>query len=164
MRYRPAVQIILCAYLVFLGGRLNASADECDQTANLRIYSNASFIEEAGDVVGYEMATQWPDGTSISALLYVYEGVPTKEGIFISGRISGKRVTMKGDWVEHLIEEPSKKEVVATHHISVSGMLDSTSFRGSIKIEGVATLSNVRLKRTSHVWMCRNSAKSRLIR
>lgn len=166
MRYRNIVHVILPALLsavpfVGIGGRLNASEDECDRTARLRIYSNASFIEEAGDVVGYELALQQPVGASIAASLYVYEGVPNEDGISISGRISGKKLAMDGDWVERLIEEPSKKEIVETHHVRVDGTLESTWFRGTIKIAGLATPINVRLKRVSHIWMCGSSAKCR---
>lgn len=165
MRYRGIVHVILSALLAlvpFVGfdGRLNASEDKCDQTARLRIYSNVSFIEEAGDVVGYELALQQPDGTSIGALLYVYEGVPTEDGISLSGQISGRKLNMDGDWVEHLIEEPSKKEIVEAHHVKVDGTFDSTWFRGTIKIGDLATPINVRLKRVRHIWMCGSSAKS----
>ena len=63
-----------------LGGALNESKDECERTAPMRIYSNASFIKEAGDVVGYELAVQQRQGALIDAFLYVYEGVRNKDG------------------------------------------------------------------------------------
>jgi hypothetical protein len=34
---------------------------------------------------------------------------------------------MEGDWVEHLVEQLSKKEIVKTHHVTVNGTLDTTS-------------------------------------
>jgi hypothetical protein len=110
-------------------------------------------VEEAGDVVGYELVFQQRDGNAMTALLYVYEGVPNEDGIRVSGQISGKNVTMEGNWVLHLIEEPSKKEVVETRPVEISGTLDSKRFRGTIKISGVAT--SVTLKRVDHIWMCR---------
>ena len=58
--------------------------------------------------------------------------------------------------MEHLIEQPSKKEVVETHHVTVKGTLDSTWFRGTIEVAGLATPINVKLKRVSHIWMCRS--------
>jgi hypothetical protein len=76
------------------------------------------------------------------------------------GRISGGKLEMEGEWVEHLIEEPSKKEIAETHHVTVDGALDSTWFRGTIRIGDLATPINVRLKRVRHVWMCGNSARS----
>jgi hypothetical protein len=129
------------------------SEDECGRTARLQTYSNAVFVEEAGDVVGYELVFQQRDGNAMTALLYVYEGVPNEDGIRVSGQISGKNVTMEGNWVLHLIEEPSKKEVVETRPVEISGTLDSKRFRGTIKISGVAT--SVTLKRVDHIWMCR---------
>jgi len=144
-----------------LKGPLNASEDECERTSHMRVYSNASFIKEAGDVVGYELAVEQRDGTSITALLHVYEGVPNKDGIYISGHIAGGKLTMEGDWVEHLIEQPSKKEVVETHHVTVGGTLDSIWFRGTIKIAGLAKPVNVKLKRVSHIWMCASQKADR---
>jgi len=150
----PVLALIAMALPVTLGGTLDASVDECDRTAQMRVYSNASFIEDAGDVVGYELAVQRREGTSIDALLYVYEGVPNKDGISVSGHIAGGKLAMEGDWVEHLIEHPSNKEIVETHHVKVNGALDSTWFRGTIKIAGLATPIKVRLKHVSHIWMC----------
>ena len=152
--YVPVLALLAIALSATLGWTLNASEDECEQTAQMRVYSNASFIEEAGDVVGYELAVQGREGTSIVALLYFYEGLPNKDGISVSGHINGGKLTMEGDRVEHLIEQPANKEIVETHHVTVSGTLDSTWFRGTIKIAGLATPINVRLKHVSHIWMC----------
>lgn len=52
------------------GGVLDASGDECEWTARMRVYSNASLIKEADDVVGYELAVQQREDTSVDALLY----------------------------------------------------------------------------------------------
>jgi hypothetical protein len=160
MSCRNIIHVALAVLLVIvrlgtLGGPLNASEDECERTSHMGIYSNAAFIEEAGDVVGYELAVEQLDGTSATALLHVYEGVPNKDGIYISGHIAGGKLTMEGDWVEHLIEQPSRKDVVEAHHVTVDGTLDSTWFRGAIKIAGFATPVNVKLKRVKHIWMCR---------
>lgn len=130
------------------------SEDECARTAHLQTYSNAVFVEEAGDVVGHELVFQQRDGNSMTALLYVYEGVPNKDGIRVSGQTSGRELKMKGNWVLHLIEEPSKKEVVETYPVEISGTLDSKRFRGTIKISAVAT--PVTLKRVDHIWMCKH--------
>jgi hypothetical protein len=132
----------------------NTSNDECSRTAHLNTYSNAVFVQEAGDVIGYELVVQQSDGHSISALLYVYEGVPNEDGISVSGQISGRSLTMKGSWVQHLIEHPSGKEIVETLPVEVSGTLDSKRFRGAIKISDNPT--SVTLKRAAHIWLCRN--------
>jgi len=141
--------------LIGFGGNLYASEDECARVAHLQTYSNAFLSDETGDVGGYELALQQHSGTSIGAFPYVYEGVPNKDGISVSGRISGRKVTMEGKWTEHLIEEPSHKEVIETHSVRIDGTLDSVWFRGTIKIEGLDAPTKIRLKRIDHIWMCK---------
>ena len=141
-----------------LGTNQNPSDDECAQTAHLEVYSNAVFVQEAGDVVGYELAFQQRKGDSVGALLFLYEGVPTKEGVSMTGHISGKELTMKGNWVLHLAEEPSKKEIVETRSVEISGTLDSKRFRGTITISGQT--ESVTLKSVSNIWLC-NGSRSR---
>jgi hypothetical protein len=112
--------------------------------------------EEAGDVVGFELAVRRSHhSSSVSALLYDYEGVPNEDGISLSGQILGRKLTMEGNWVRHLIEEPSKKEIVETRLVKLDGTIDSTGFRGTIKIENVDKPMSVRLKRVDHIWMCK---------
>jgi hypothetical protein len=161
MGRRNIIHVFVLAFLaivlsVTFGGalKLNASEDECERTTRMRVYSNASFIKESGDVVGYELAVQRREGTSIDALLYFYEGVPNKHGISVSGHISGGKLAIEGDWVEHLIEQPSDTEIVETHHVTLNGTLDSTWLRGTITIAGLVTPIKVRLKHVSHIWMC----------
>jgi hypothetical protein len=120
----------------------------------MRIYSNAHLSEETGDVVGYELALERRNESAVDALLYLYEGEAHDDGIHISGSISGKKLTLNGSWVEHLIEYPAKKEVVQTHLVKIDGTLDSGSFPGRITIEGL-TPDNVRLKRVERIWVCK---------
>jgi hypothetical protein len=164
MKFWSAVLVIVSLLIgsvpvVSPGDNLDDSVDECARTAHLQIYSNAVFIEEAGDVVGYELALQRRSGGSIAAVLYIYEGAPNKDGISVSGRISGGTVMMEGKWILHLVEEPSHKEVVETHSVRIDGTLDSTSFRGSVKIDGFDNHSKIRLKRVDHIWMCTAASK-----
>jgi hypothetical protein len=149
--------------VVSSGKNLNACEDECIRTAHSQIYSNAVFIEDAGDVVGFELAVQRSNhGSSVSALLYDYEGVPNEDGISLSGQILGKELIIEGNWVRHLTEMPSKKQIVETRHVKVNGKIDSTRFRGTIKIEDLDTPINVRLKRVDHIWMCKRQTKPKL--
>jgi hypothetical protein len=138
---------------VGLAANQNTPENECTRTAQSQVYSNAYYVEEAGDVVGYEMAFQQRKGNSIEALLYMYEGVPDEEGISISGQISGKKLTMKGKWIQHITEYPSGKEIVETRPVEVSGTLNSNRFRGTIKIWDNA--APVTLKRIDRIWVCR---------
>jgi hypothetical protein len=142
--------------VVSRGENPNASEDECARTAQSQVYSNAVFIEETGDVIGFELALQRSHhGSSASALLYDYEGVPNEDGISLSGQILGRKLTMEGSWVRHLIEMPSKKEIVETRLVKLDGTVDSNGFRGTIKIEDLDTPIRVRLKRVDHIWMCK---------
>ncbi|HLW97924.1 MAG TPA: hypothetical protein VKR82_04710 [Candidatus Acidoferrales bacterium] len=155
----PVFALIAMTLSATLVGTLVASEDECDRTVQMRVYSNAYLVKEVGDVVGYELAVQRREGNSIDALLYVYEGAPNKDGISVSGHIAGGKLVMEGDRVEHLIEQPSNKEIVETHHVTVNGALDSTWFRGTIMIAGFATPIKVRLRHVTHIWLCRGGNK-----
>ena len=80
---------------------LGAKEDECTRTANMQVYSNAFLTkDEAGDLVGYELALRQANDSTVEALLFVYEGAPA-DGITLPGRISGKNLTIEGSWVEH---------------------------------------------------------------
>jgi hypothetical protein len=121
----------------------------------MRIYSNAFAHEETGDVLGYELAIKENNESAADILLYVYEGAPDDEGIPLSGRISGKELAAQGDWVEHLVEYPAKKEIIQTHSVKIDGTFDATSFRGQIRIENMDSPGNVRLKRVKRLWFCK---------
>jgi hypothetical protein len=136
---------------------VDTSEDACAKSAHLRTYSNAVFVEEAADVVGYELVFQQSNSNSASALLYVYDGAPNKDGISVSGQISAGKVAMKGNWVQHLIEEPAKKQVVETYPVEISGTLDSKRFRGSITISGSA--ESLTLRRVEYIWLCKPKAQ-----
>jgi hypothetical protein len=138
-------------------GPVDTSGDVCAKSAHLRTYSNAIFVEEAGDVVGYELVFQASNSNSGSALLYVYEGEPNDDGISVSGQISAGKIAMKGNWVQHLIEEPTKKQVVQTYPVEISGTLNSKRFRGNITISG--SVESLTLKRVEYIWLCKPKAQ-----
>jgi hypothetical protein len=146
----------LLILLVALGTSGHSQADnECARIAHLPIYSVTSTSKETGDLDGYELAIEQHDDSTVDAWLYVYEGAPNKEGIHISGTIAGQILKLKGTWDEHMIDYPSKKEIVQTHLVEMQGTLDPTWFRGTLKIEGLFTPDNVKLKRTQHIWLCK---------
>lgn len=133
---------------------LSAKADECTRTANMQVYSNAFLSEETGDLDGYELALKQASDSTVEALLFVYEGA-SDDGIPLPGHISTRNLSIEGNWVEHQVEYPSKKEVVVTHTVRIDGTLDSGWFRGTIKIGGLVTPGNVRLKRVGRIWACK---------
>jgi len=146
-----AIAMVPVLYPLHLG----AKEDECTRTASMQVYSNAFLTkDEAGDLVGYELALRQINDSTVEALLFVYEGAPA-DGITLPVRISGKNLTIEGSWVEHLTEYPSKKEIVQTHPVKVDGKLDSSWFWGTITIGDMVTSQRVRLKRVSRIWVCK---------
>ena len=130
---------------------------DCGRTAKTRVYSDAYLSEETGDVGGTELAITEKKDSTVDALLFIYEGEPNDEAIPLSGSTANKHLTLKGNWVEHLVEYPSKKEIVQTHFVTLDGTLDLATFQGGLKIEGLESPAKARLKRVSQIWMCRKT-------
>jgi hypothetical protein len=150
VRYALAFSILLVgSYASAKGSR----AAECTQTASMRIYSNAWADRETGDLNGFELAIKNVDDSAFDALLYVYEG-GLAEGIPLPGHLSNGRIEISGDWIERLIEYPSKKETTRTHLVKIEGTLTPALFRGEIRIQGYDA-AHVKLKRADHIWVCR---------
>lgn len=120
----------------------------------MQVYSNVFVHKETGDLLGYDLALKRSGDSSIDGLLYVYEGGESEEGIRLSGQASGK-LSIQGIWVEHLLEYPSKREIVQSHFVRIVGTLDSAAFRGELTIEGMGERQPVRLKRVKSIWSCK---------
>jgi hypothetical protein len=133
-------------------------SDECSRTAQMQIYSSAFIHEETGDLLGYELAVRPQHDSRVDALFYIYEGAPVDKGIPLSGYISGRHLRIQGNWAEHLVEYPSKKQIVQTHFVKIDGTLDSASFRGYVTIEGMVQRDSLRLKRIKQIWLCKSRA------
>ncbi len=121
----------------------------------MQVYSNVFVHKETGDLLGYDLALNRRGDATVDALLYVYEGGPSDKGVPLSGQISKNRLSVQGTWVEHLIEYPSKKEVVQTHSVKIVGTMDPTAFRGELTIEGMGEREHVKLKRVKRIWSCK---------
>jgi len=130
------------------------ASDDCSRTAGAAIYSNAFAHEETGDLLGYELAIKRHPDSTVEGFLFVYEGGPS-EPIVLPGRLSGRNLHIQGDWVQRLIEYPTKKETVKTLSVAIEGVLNPTLFRGEIMIGGEAEKESVRLKRVTHTWLCK---------
>jgi hypothetical protein len=120
----------------------------------MRIYSSAFVHKETGDLLGYDLALGPATERNTDALLFIHEGSPG-EGIPLQAEQSDGKVTIDGDWVEHLVEYPSKRETVKTHSIKITGTADKHRLRGTIMIEGLTTAEKFSLKRVQKIWMCR---------
>jgi hypothetical protein len=130
--------------------------DPCARTAEMQVYSDVTIQKETGDLLGYELAIQRHGDSDAEALLYVYEGGGAGDGIPLSGQLSNHRLTLKGTWVEHGTEYPSRKEVVEKHSVEVLGTLDSATFRGELTISGMEEHQHVRLRRGKRIWPCKS--------
>ena len=99
--------------------------------------------------------------STVDVLLYVYEGAPNNNGIHRQGHISGKKLNIEGNWNEHLIEYPAKKEIVQEHFVRINGTHDSVWFRGKITVQDMSTTKglsedeDLKLKRVAHIWLCK---------
>lgn len=122
----------------------------------MEVYSNVFVHKETGDVLGYDLALKRDGDSKADALLYVYEGGNSDEGVPLSGHISDNLLRVQGTWVEHLVEYPSMKDIVQTHFVKIVGTLEPTIFHGELTIEGMGEQEQVRLKRVKKIWSCKN--------
>ena len=124
-------------------------------------FGNVFIHEETGDVLGYELAIKRPADSGADALLYGYEGGNSEPGVPRSGQISNNHLSIQGTWVEHLVEYPSKKEIVQTHFVKIAGTLDNAAFRGDLTIEGMEEQVQIQLKHVKTIWPSRKWTPSR---
>ena len=158
---------LACALALSVGSlRLKAQTmflsvpDSCARTAEMYVYSNVFIQKETGDLLGYELAVKRQGDSGAEALLYVYEGGEAEDGIPLSGQVSKNRLTLTGTWVEHLVEYPSKKNIVQKHSVEILGAMDSATFRGELTISGMEDRQHFQLRRVKRIWSCndRNAA------
>ncbi len=148
---------IIAFIVLFAGSSVHGlgASDDCSRTAAIAVYSNAFAHKETGDVLGYELAIKRHDDSTVEAFFYIYEGAPSDQAIPLSGHLSAGKLNIRGDWVEHLIEYPSKKDTAKAHFVEISGVLNTSSFRGEVTIDGQAKRELVRLKRVNNIWQCK---------
>ncbi|MBZ5648452.1 MAG: hypothetical protein LAN37_14655 [Acidobacteriia bacterium] len=130
----------------------NTPLDDCARTARMRIYSDAFVSEETGDLGGYELALDRRNDSAVHGLLYVYQGGPS-DGIPLTGRVTGNRVRLEGDWVLHVTEYPSGKQITEKRFVRVVGTAGSAAFQGTVSFESL-TPERLRLKRVKSIWLC----------
>jgi|ERR1017187_34868 hypothetical protein len=157
-RLRIAALFVLFVLTISLRNSFGQSGlpDECARTAQMDIYSDAQVSEVTGDLGGFELALDKPNGSHRKALLFVYEGAANSDGIPLAVTTDGNNLAIKGTWVEHLTEYPSKKDIVQTHFVRITGIVTRKMFRGTISIEGLEIVNpeSMHLKRTKQIWVC----------
>ena len=145
---RLAILVQLTALVVFA-----SATDECAQLRASKVYSDAYFVAEAGDVVGKELALKHVSGKTYQGLLYIYEGVPNNQAIPLTGTLNGADISLQGDWRQDLVEHPSNRHITNTKHLELDGRLSERNFRGSFQIDG--NPSPISLRRVSYIWLCK---------
>lgn len=127
----------------------------------MEIYSDAQVSQETGDLSGFELALDKSSDSPRNALLFVYEGGGS-EGIPLTATTKGNNLVVEGTWVEHLTEYPSKKEIVQTRRVKISGKITPKTLRGAISIEDLQIVNpdKMRLKRVQRIWFCNTPSRS----
>ena len=90
----------------------------------------------------------------MNVLLFVHEGSPG-EATPLSGRLQNGSLVIEGEWFEHQIEYPAKKEIVLTHSVKITETVDEHLLSGEIAIADITTPQKIRLKRVAKIWMCK---------
>ena len=107
----------------------------CKSVEGATVYSDAQYVQEAGDVVGTEIAI-FPDARK-GGLLFVYEGTPFSDPIPLVGKRVGTRVR----W-----SSPKGR---------LFGTIDDNEILGTVQV-GDGTPKRVRLKKVLNLWSCRS--------
>jgi hypothetical protein len=136
------------------------SSDECARTFGMKVYSNVFIHEETGDLLGYDLAIKRNADSSVDALLYVYEGGASDDGIPLSGQLINKRLAVQGTWVEHLTEYPSKRTTVEKRFVKIVADLGPATLSGKLTIQGMNEREAVRLKGEEIPRLCRGGSSS----
>ncbi len=144
---------LMILFTVVVSCGFSSAKDECPQTLVYRIYSNAFFPEESGDVVGYDLALKPTNGNSYESLLYIYEGAPNLDGISLVGDRKGATISLEGDWREELVEYPSKRNITRIQHVKLKGRISERHFRGLLQLD--STSFPLSLKLANHIWLCK---------
>lgn len=152
------IEIALVMIVIQPGFAQQYPDDDCSRTSHMRIYSNATYVEEAGDVVGIELAFSRLSDKSVSALLYVYEGAPTKDGVPLPGQFTGSTLAIEGIWVQQS-RNSSGGKIAHRVPIKLYGQLDERKFVGTIQIDAVSPQA-IQLQRVDAVWLCRANKKT----
>jgi hypothetical protein len=159
MTHRIRGPFLLCALALSVGSLgLRAQTapieDACVKTAGMQVYSNVFIHEETGDLLGYDLAIKRQGSSGAEALLYVYEGGDAGEGIPLSGQVSKNRLTLRGTWVEQLLEYPSKRKILEQHSVEILGIVTLGNFSGELTISKREDHQRVRFKRVNKIWSC----------
>ena len=151
---RAIILLTVAAFCVFASAK-----EDCPQPVTYKFYSDAWLSEETGDVLGEELALKATTGDSYAALLYLYEGAPNTDGIALTGVLQGGTLSLEGDWMEDLIEYPSKRHITHTQHVKFKGRLSKSRFRGSMQIGNESSPVSMRL--VNHIWLCNPQSNQR---
>jgi len=123
----------------------------CTTDPGTKIYSNVKYVEEAGDVIGLELALGPIISKKVDVLLYVYEGTPTTKGMRLTGLVRGKTLVIDDTSSEHLVGS-SGKDIVYELPVKISGTWDEKQFAGTVQINR-GDPKAVELRRVEAIWL-----------
>jgi hypothetical protein len=145
-----ALFLILVAPLARLQSDYQAiTRENCRSVKDAKIYSNAYYAEEGGDVVGIEIAL-----FADRALLFDYEGTPWVQPIPVRRSGNPSKLELRGKTNVTVYEGGTDRPVLQEASAQFHGTLSKTLLKGKLTINGSAPES-VRLKSVSHLWGCK---------
>ena len=123
----------------------------CQQVTSAKVYSDAFYSEEGGDVVGSELGIL-PNG---DVLLYAYEGTPWSEPAVLK-KAGGdqKNAIWTGNQKLKTVHYPAERTVEVVTPVRLEGSVIQNRFVGTVKW-GDAAPTRVRLKVVPHLWGCK---------
>ena len=142
--------LLAVALWILLPAMCVAQDDRCNLLPNQHIYSNAQYIEEAGDVIGYEIVLT-ADGKNV--LLFIYEGALTDPIVLPASYHKGE-VTVSADYSEPLFQGSDRQRILEKHHIALKVHASDRVLAGTVTFDDNPP-EDLRLHRVSHIWGCK---------
>ena len=127
MTIHNSAKIAILGCAIFLTHQLSYGG----ASAKSRIYSNVEYIEEAGDLVGYELELRL-DGSRVAGVLRIYEGgcsTPTP----VAGTLVESKLSLSG-----------KSEIYGK--VEIIGSMSNNLVKATLRIQKAAAPVNVQLK------------------
>jgi hypothetical protein len=127
MTIHSSAKIAILACAVFLTHQLSYGG----ASAKSRIYSNVEYIEEAGDLLGYELEFHL-DGSRVTGVLRIYEG-GCGSPVPVGGTLSGGKISLRG-------------EDKFYGKVEMSGRMSNDLVKATLRMEKAADPETIKLK------------------
>ena len=127
MTVRTSVTVTILACSIFLAQQLSYG----EASAKSRIYSNVEYIEEAGDLLGYELEVK-VDRSRVTGVLRIYEGGCGSPAP-VAGTLSGGKISLRG-------------EDKFYGKVEMSGTMSNDLVKATLRMEKAAKPETIRLR------------------